>query len=150
MTMHLKSLWRDPNIVEIDLDKLSPTTVHANFKHRIKTTPLIEQHGLYYPICCVKFTAMEWVRRVVYGTNADSASRLRPPVINKDNFVWAIKMGCNRWHSAKELGYTSIDCIFFKNTDDAVKMARWYEQCDPLHTQGTDKFRAYAGLFNYI
>ena len=148
--MHLASKWRDERIVEVDLNKLSPTTVHANFKHRNKTTPIIKAEGLFYPLCCVRFTAMEWVRRVVYGTNKDSASRLYPPIINDDNFVWAIKMGCNRWHSAKELGYTSIDCIFFKHTDDAVKMARWYDQCDPLHTQGTDKFRPYQGVFSYI
>lgn len=148
--MHLKSLWRDDRIIEVPIVKLSPTTVHANNRHQTKTSPTISSEGLCYPLCCVRFTAMEWVRRVVYGTNADSASRLYPPVINEDNFIWAVKMGCNRWHSARELGYTSIDCIFFNHTDDAVKMARWYEECDPLHTQGTDKFRPYAGLFSYI
>lgn len=148
--MHLKSKWRDDRIIEVDLNKLSPTSVYADHLHRTLVSPTMQIDGLYYPLCCVKFTAMEWVRRVVYGTNQDEGQRLYPPVVNEDNFIWAIKMGCNRWHSAKEFGYTSIDCIFFDNTDDAVKMARWHQQCDPLHTQGTDKFRPYAGLYDYI
>ena len=148
--MHLKSIWRDPKIIAVDLDKLSPVTIHENYRHRTKTTPSMQQYGLFYPLACVKFTSMEWVRRVVYGTNKEHAARLYLPVVNEDKFIWAVKVGCNRWHSAKELGYTSIDCIFFQHTDDAVKMSRWYDQCDPLHTQGTDKFRPYAGLYDYI
>ncbi len=145
MTMHLSSIWRDPRITAVPLSCLSPTTVHADYKHRTTVLPQIVNHGLWYPLNCVKFSQDHWQRRVIYGLPPASALRLPKPVINEDGFIWAIKMGCNRYQAARELGYHSIDCIFFDHTDDAVKVARWHQQCDPLHNPES----VYMGVFDY-
>lgn len=144
MTTHLPSVWRDSRICAVELELLSPTTVHADYKHRSHILPSIVEMGLQYPLCCVKLTPEEWYKRIHRPLNKISLSRLTPPkVIN--GVIWAIKMGCNRYQAARELGYVSIDCIFFDTVDDAVKMARWHQQCDPLNHPSL----IYRGLYDY-
>ena len=145
--MHLKSLWTDSRIQPVELDKLTPSSVHGDGRHQTKVIPTLKTQGLYYPLSCIKFTQSEWINRVVHGTNKISASRLPEPTFNSDGLIWVVKMGCNRYQAALELGYTSIDCIFFNNTDDCVKIDRWYTQCDPLHHINCEP---YTGKFNYI
>jgi len=145
--MHLQSLWRDERITILDLDCLTPSTVHGDLRHRTKVMPTLKSQGLHYPLLCTKFTPNEYQIRVVQGTNKQSASRLLPARINSDGLIWVVKMGCNRYQAALELGYTQIDCIFFDNTDDCVKMARWFEQCNPLFNTSCEP---YQGKFNYI
>jgi hypothetical protein len=145
--MHLKSNWTDTRIIPVELNKLTPSSVHGDGRHLTKVIPTLQTQGLYYPLLCIKFTESEWIKRVVKGTNKISASRLPEPMINSDGLIWVIKMGCNRYQAALELGYQSIDCIFFMNTDDCVKLDRWYTQCDPLHNTNCEP---YAGKFNYI
>ena len=145
--MNLKSIWTDPRIISVDLNKLTPSTVHGDDRHQTKILPTLLTQGLFYPLLCTKFTLSDWNTRVVNGTNKLSASRLPEPVINSDGLIWVVKMGCNRYRAAAELGYSQIDCMFFNNTDDCVKWARWFEQCDPLHHTNCEP---YAGKFNYI
>jgi hypothetical protein len=143
--MHLRSVWRSPDIKPVLLSKLTPTTVHADSKHRLTTTPHIQWWGLKYPLCCVRMTESEWYRRIVHPLNSDARTRLPKPLINPDGYIWAIKMGCNRYQSAIDLRYKSIDVLFFLHTDDAIKMARWHQQCDPLN----NPHLPYLGLFKY-
>jgi hypothetical protein len=145
--MHLKSIWTDPRIETVELTWLTPSSVHGDNRHKTKILPTLLTQGLFYPLLCIKFTPGQWQQRVVQGTNKTSASRLPKPRINADGLVWVVKMGCNRYQAALEQNYTQIDCIFFNHTDDCVKMARWFEQCDPLHNTNCEP---YSGKFNYI
>jgi hypothetical protein len=146
--MILHSAWRWPEPLPVALEKLTPSVVHENFRHRQKTTPSITSQGLWYPVCCVKITRDYWERFVVGNYTDVYKKHLLPAVVNQeDNQVWMIKVGCNRFFSARELGYSAIDCVFFSDPSDAVRMARWYQQCDPVNNQNC---QPYSGKFDYI
>jgi hypothetical protein len=145
--MILHASWREQRPTPIALNQLTPTVVHANFRHREKTTPSIQKESLWYPLCCIKITLEYWEKFILGNYTDIYKKNLLPAVVNSDGQVWAIKVGCNRYFSALELGFTHVDCVFFPSSDLAVKMARWYQQCDPVHNPAC---APYSGKFDYI
>jgi hypothetical protein len=144
--MILHSAWRWPEPEPVQLDQLTPSVVHENSRHRHKTTPSIQTESLWYPICCVKITLEYWEQYILGNYTDYYKKNLLPARVNSDNLVWMIKVGCNRYFSALELGYTEIDSVFFTDPSDAVRMARWYQQCDPVHNPHCEP---YSGKFDY-
>lgn len=145
--MILNSIWRWPEPKPVALEKLTPSVVHENHRHRHKTTPSIVQQGLWYPACCIRVSLEYWEKYIMGNYTDIYRKNLLPARVNpEDNQVWVIKVGCNRYFSALELGYTSIDCVFFADSNQAVKMARWYQQCDPVNNPGCEP---YSGKFDY-
>lgn len=146
--MILHSAWRWPKPEPVDLSMLTPSVVHDNYRHRQKTTPGIVQQGLWYPVCCIRVSLEYWEKYILGNYSEAYRKNLLPAVVNsQDNCVWVIKVGCNRYFSARELGYSAIDCVFFDNASDAVRMARWYQQCDPVNNPSCEP---YSGKFDYV
>lgn len=144
MTMHLQSQWRDPRIQPYALSKLTPMDLHRDQRWKTRDLPRIEEYGLWYPIMLYKIT-LDWWNGPFTKWRPKDCDYV-DPVVNEDNMIWAIKMGSNRYQCAKYLGYNSIDAIMFDTSDDCVKLAVWYRECDPLNNK---QCTAYTGAFEY-
>lgn len=55
-------------------------------------------------------------------------------------------MGSNRYQCARDLGYDAVDVIICENSDECVKLGKWYAQCDPLNNIDAVE---YLGVFDY-
>ena len=144
MTKHLESKYRDPRIEAFELSKLTPMDLHNDARWQTRDLPSILSNGLYYPLMLYKVDPAWW-----HGP----FTRWRPkdqeyvdPIVNEDGMIWAIKMGSNRYQCAAYLGYTSIDAIMFNNSNDCVKLAVWFRECDPLNNSNAP---TYTGAFGY-
>ena len=142
--MHIASKWRDQRINAMPLDYLTLTDVHLDDRYKWKTLPSMKTHGLNYPLVC--FTANEkfyWDR--FWKACPDFMKvRLPPPAI-VNGIIYMIKGGNNRYQSANELGYTSIDCMIFEDQKDAIKWMKYLDQCDPLN----HPYLEFLGLIDY-
>lgn len=139
----LHSHWRDSRIVSYPLHCLTPADPHADRRYLMRDLPRIVESGLWYPLLIYRADPNWWHR-----TGQGKAASLLPwdPVINSDGFIWAVKMGSNRYQCALELGYDAIDGIMCENSSQAVKLGRWYAQCDPLNNS---QALPYMDLFDY-
>ena len=144
MSKHLPSIWRDPRIEPFELNKLSPMGLHTDDRYLTRDLPSIQREGLWYPIMLCRIDPKLWMRE--YAPHPDGGTYLLPPVINDDGWIWAVKMGANRWQAAKHLGYDTIDAIMFKHTNDCVKLTIWHRECDPLHNPDC---APYSGAWSY-
>lgn len=141
-TMH--SQWRDDRIQPLELDKLSPMDIHRDGRWEWRDLPRIQADGLWYPIACYWITEDLWYRSFynVMHKNVD----IRDPKILDNGLILAVKMGNNKFLCAEHMGYTHIDAIIFDNSNDAVKHAVWWRECDPLNNPDAPD---YAGTFSY-
>lgn len=139
----LHSQWRDSRIVSYPLENLTPADPHADCRYLTRDLPRIQQSGLWYPLLLYQADPTWW-----YSTKQGQAPTLLPwqPVINSDGCIWAVKMGSNRYQCAVFLGYDAIDCIMCSDANQAVKLGRWYAQCDPLNNPNA---LPYQDLFDY-
>ena len=128
--MHCSSKWRHPDIVSHQLDHLTLTSVHPDIRYHWKTTPSMKADGLHYPLLCWEEEESFW-SKFVRITNEEYLKMLPPPN-PVDGKLILVKGGNNRLQSARELGYTSIDCLVFKEQRDAIVWTRYLQQCDPL------------------
>lgn len=144
MTMNLKAKYRDKRIRRYKLSTLTPMGLNRDERWRTRDLPSIVEHGLWYPIMIYCVTPKWWNNS--FSKWRSDECIYQDPVVNKDGLIWAIKMGSNRYQCAKHLGYTSIDGIMFYNSDECVKLAAWFRDCDPLNNKNP---RPYQGLFSY-
>jgi len=66
-------------------------------------------------------------------------------IIADDGQVWTIKAGTNRFQTARDLGYDSIDGIMCANSDECAKLTMWFKECDPLRNPE----KLYTGAWSY-
>lgn len=144
MTMHLKSKWRDPRIRRYKLSKLTPMDLHDDERWLTRDLPNIEKNGLWYPIMLYRVHPSWWETH--YSKWRSKNCFINEPIINADGYIWAVKMGCNRYQCAVHLGYNTIDAIMFDNSDDCVKLAVWHRECDPLNNKNAPP---YTGAYGY-
>jgi hypothetical protein len=140
----LRAQWQDSRKKIYPLHQLTPMDPHADNRHLIRDVPSIEAHGLWYPILIYCVDLHWWNTK--YQIWRPKTLLSQDPVINSDGSIWAVKMGSNRLRAAAELGYDSIEGIMCKNSDECVKLGRWYAQCDPLNKTDTPE---YLGIFDY-
>lgn len=145
MTTHLSSQWRDPRIIPARLDDLTPMDLHLDDRYLTRDLPRVRDSGLWYPLMVYRPDPVWW-ENVWKKTRGDTIHH-NEATLHPDGSIWAIKMGCNRWQAAKDLHYTSIDVILCESSDEAVRLGRWYAQCDPLHNPNG---LPYQGLFDYL
>lgn len=142
--MHCASLWKDPRIQAKNLGDLTLADIHADIRYKWKTLPTMKSSGMIYPLVCFTVTEHFYWNKFYKATNADMKTRLpKPSIIN--GTIILIKGGNNRYQSAKELGYTSIDCLIFDNQLDAIKWTRFLDHCDPYNNPSLP----YLGLIEY-
>jgi len=144
MMKTLHSKWRDPRIQIYCLDWLTPMDVHGDDRYLTRDLPRIQSQGLWYPILVYTVTESWWYNKYLQWR----PKSLKPvePKIDKDGNILAIKMGSNRYQCARALGYESMDTIVCENSDECVKLGKWYAQCDPLNNINAVE---YQGLFDY-
>lgn len=144
MTKHLQAKYRDSRIQPYELAKLTPMDLHSDERWRTRDLPRIIEQGLWYPLALYK-VAPEWWNGPFTKWRPKN-NRYVDPVINEDGFIWAIKMGSNRYQCAVHLGYNTIDAIMFDNANDCVKLTVWFRECDPLNNKNAP---AYTGAYEY-
>lgn len=138
----MHSTWRDPRIQPYELAKLTPMSLHSDERWKTRDLPRIEKDGLWYPIALYKVTLDWWNTKFVKWRPL--SCRYVDPIVNEDGFIWAIKVGSNRYQCAEYLGYSAIDAIMFSHSDDCAKFAIWIQETDPLNTAAP-----YQGLWSY-
>jgi hypothetical protein len=47
--------------------------------------------------------------------------------------IWALKMGTNRLQALKFMGYSSVDAVCFKDSNELIKIGLWLRDEDPLN-----------------
>lgn len=143
MKKHLSAIWQDSRIQAYPLDQLTPMDLHSDDRYLTRDLPRIQSQGLWYPLLIYQVDPTWWYG--AYTRHRSTSCKHADPIIN-DGWIWAVKMGSNRYQSARDLGYTSIDCIMCEDANEAVKLGKWYAQCDPLNNPN---FLPYMGLFDY-
>lgn len=143
--MHLSSTWRHPDIIPMPVSMLTPMGINRDGRWKTRDLPKVIESGLWYPIMIYKVTLDWWDNG--YAVWRSKFNWYPTPVVNSDGFIWAVKMGTNRWMCANHLGYRSIDCMMFSHPDDCVKMSVWHRECDPLHNPDAEP---YSGKWQYV
>lgn len=138
----LHSIWRDERIVPIKLTQLTPMSLHLDERWATRDLPRVQKDGLMYPIAVYKTTVDWWNNKFTKWRPLNC--RYVDPIENDDGFVWAIKVGSNRYQCAEFMGFDSIDAIMFENSDEAAKFGIWVRETNPLITN-----RRYEGLWSY-
>lgn len=144
MTRHLHAKYYDSRAQPFELAKLTPMDLHLDDRWKTRDLPSIIQHGLWYPIMLYKVTPEWW--NGPFTKWRPKSSRYVDPIVNEDGMVWAVKMGSNRYQCAVHLGYNTIDAIMFNHSDDCVKLAVWFRECDPLNNKNA---LPYTGAYGY-
>lgn len=140
----LHSIWRDTRIIAAQLSVLTPMDLHNDNRYLTRDLPAIRKHGLWYPLL-VYTTTLDWWNNK-FSKHRSAQCFYIDPMVNSDGYIWAVKMGSNRYQSARDLGYTAIDIIMCDNADECVKLGKWFAQCDPLNNINS---LPYLGLFDY-
>lgn len=118
--------------------------LHRDNRYLIRDLPRIKNVGLWYPLLVYRTTTDWWNNKFAKHRSVDCF--YLDPVVNSDGCIWAIKMGSNRYQSARDLGYSAIDVIFCDDADECVKLGKWFAQCDPLNNINS---LPYLGLYDY-
>lgn len=132
---HCPSIWQDhAGIHPVDLDLLSPMSYHLDDRWRTRDLPRFTNDGLWYPLLYYKVTLDWWTKKFANWFSANPGwPYINPPIVNSDGFIWALKLGCNRYRVLKHLGYTSADCILFDDSNKLVELGFYLRDEDPLH-----------------
>lgn len=121
----------------MELSRLSPMSYHVDDRWRTRDLPRVQQDGLWYPLLYYKVTWDWWTEKFASWFSANSGwPYINPPTVNEDGYIWALKLGCNRYRVLKYMGYTSADAILFDNSNDLVKLGFYLRDKDPLHNAG--------------
>lgn len=136
--------WKDTRISIISLEQLTPMDLHNDDRYLTRDLPSIQKHGLWYPILVYRADPRWWNEKWVRHRSAQC--RYVDPCINDDGFIWAIKMGSNRYQSALYLGYDAMSVIMCNDANECVKIGKWFAQCDPLNNTNS---LPYMGLYDY-
>lgn len=132
--MHMNSIWRDDRIHSVDLDRLSPMSYHPDERWRTRDLPRMHKDGMWYPLLYYKVTFEWWDKKFRNWFGGTPAwPYINPPTVNNDGYIWALKIGCNRYLCLKHMGYTSADCIIFSDVNELIQTAIYYREQDPLH-----------------
>jgi len=118
--------------------------VHADGRYLTRDLPRIQQLGLWYPLLIYKADPVWW--REIYQPRQGKTVLPATPTVNDDGCIWAVKMGSNRYQCALALEYDAVDAIMCEDANQAVRLGRWYAQCDPLNNPNA---LPYMGLFDY-
>lgn len=134
---HCNAAYQDiGGIHSVELHKLSPMTWKDDNRWYWRDLPRIMDDGLWYPLLYFKVTAQWWNGGFASVKSAyPSWEKINPPVINEDGMIWALKMGTNRLQALKFMGYESVDCVCFSDSDKLIAAGLRFREEDPLHAQ---------------
>ena len=132
---HCSAKYQDmEDIHSVPLEKFSPMTWKDDNRWYWRDMPRIIDNGLWYPLLYYKVTPEWWNGGFEEQKGAYSSwEKINPPTINEDGMIWALKMGTNRLQALKFMGYTSVDALCFKNSNDLVKIGIMFKEKDPVN-----------------
>ena len=144
MTSNLMSRWRgDARIKAFPISKITPIYLQPDDRYLWRDLPSIKERGMDYPILLYKTAPQWWAEK--YDTWINPSVKASMPIIADDGQVWTIKAGTNRFQTARDLGYDSIDGIMCANSDECAKLTMWFKECDPL----SNPEKLYTGAWSY-
>ena len=144
MTSNLMSRWRgDARIKAFPISKITPIYLQPDDRYLWRDLPSIKERGMDYPILLYKTSPQWWAEK--YDTWINPSVKASMPIIADDGQVWTIKAGTNRFQTARDLGYDSIDGIMCANSDECAKLTMWFKECDPLRNPE----KLYTGAWSY-
>lgn len=141
-TLHCK--WSDDRIISVELNKLTPMDLHRDNRYLTRDLPRIKKDGLWYPLLVYRADP-DWWNNTWVNHRSVQCTYIDPRIAN-DGFIWAIKMGSNRYQTAMHLGYNAIDIILCDDANECVKLGKWFAQCNPLNNINS---LPYMGLYDY-
>ena len=132
---HCSAVYQNlEGIHSVDLESLSPMTWKDDQRWYWRDMPRIIDSGLWYPLLYYKVTPTWWSGGFEEQKGAyPSWEKINPPAVCEDGMIWALKMGTNRLQALKFMGYTSVDAICFKNSDELIKVGLMLREEDPLN-----------------
>lgn len=140
----LHSKWKDPRIQSIPLTLLTPMDIHSDNRYLTRDLPRIKSQGLWYPLLVYKVNPNWWNN--IFVKHRPAKCLWQDPVVNSDGYIWAVKMGSNRYQCARDLNYDAVDVIICNDANECVKIGKWFAQCDPLNNTNS---LPYMDLFDY-
>jgi len=146
LIMHCYSYYRHPSITPVNMSDLTLGDVHLDDRYLHKTLPTMQTHGMIYPLLCWLMQRDFYENKFLKITPDWMLPRLPQPSYVWQDWLILVKGGNNRYQAARDLGYTSIDCMIFDEQLDAIKWTVYLNQADPLknpniHYQGTMNYK---------
>ena len=143
--MHCYSYYRHPLVMPIKMSDLTLGDSHPDDRYLHKTLPTMRERGMDYPLLCWLMDRDFYENKFLKSTPDWMSDRLPPPSYVWEDRLILIKGGNNRYQSARDLGYDSIDCMVFDQQIDAIRWTAYLNQVDPLRNPDIP----YQGILDY-
>jgi len=133
---HCIAKYRELNDIHIvPLSNFSPMTWKNDNRWAWRDLPKIMDHGLWYPLLYYKVTPEWWNTKFASWKSGQTESweKINPPTICDDGMIWALKMGTNRLQALKFMGFSTVDAVCFKDSDELVKVGLMLREKDPYN-----------------
>ena len=132
---HCTAKYRDlQNIHSVPVNSLSPMTWKDDNRWAWRDLPKIIDNGLWYPLLYYKVTPEWWNTKFAsWKMYKDMWEKINPPTVCEDGMIWALKMGTNRLQALKFMGYSSVDAVCFKDSNELIKVGQYLRDQDPYN-----------------
>ena len=132
---HCTAKYRElEDIHSVPLVNFSPMTWKDDNRWAWRDLPKIIDNGLWYPLLYYKVTPDWWNTKFAsWKMYKDMWEKINPPTICEDGMIWALKMGTNRLQALKFMGYSSVDAVCFKDSNELIKVGQYLRDQDPYN-----------------
>lgn len=132
---HCTAKYRElEDIHSVPLLNFSPMTWKDDNRWAWRDLPKIIDNGLWYPLLYYKVTPDWWNTKFAsWKMYKDMWEKINPPTICEDGMIWALKMGTNRLQALKFMGYSSVDAVCFKDSNELIKVGQYLRDQDPYN-----------------
>ena len=114
-SLQLNECW--PSVPRADIHRNVP------FYQPVKES--IQKEGMHFPIMVYHATRWEIIeQKKIWQKHIEPLPFDKTDITNRHKKIYVIWGGSNRWHVAKELGYTHIDCALMPSFDKAYGLQK--------------------------
>ena len=99
--------------------------IHRNVPFYQPVKESIQKEGMHFPIMVYHATRWEIIeQKKIWQKHIEPLPFDKTDITNHHKKIYVIWGGSNRWHVAKELGYTHIDCALMPSFDKAYGLQK--------------------------